>query len=842
MDAPKRLLPSLLISVAQCTLAAAGSPQIVRGIYCHPGPAIDNRLWPSYGLGYEIDTAERHSGKASIRCTNANTIDAHGAWQQVAFDQKEPRPFVVAGWAKLEGVSGGTNYRCSVYLDLRLQNGESWPMKIAAFDPAKKGWQYVEETYTPPSPVASARAYVFLRQSKGTAWFDDIYVGEILDAQGSRSKNMLQDPSFDGGEDNKLRDEFFSKLRSLGCNAFHFYRGVSWDKLMEGGDALPALDPEDRLLDFVRDAHGRGLKVWLTVGAPAPPIQNAKSPEYPFYACVNGRWGQIYTRAVAYFTQYGFDGIGVVPDEWTYTNGRIKRRFLKHQDADVAAFYKSLPSYCDCDVCKRLFRERCDLSYPDVTEAWRSADPVWARWAEFRYDSTCAWMQRTVKAAKQVNPAVITDTMIGVHPVCLDDRIGVGAAWDKIGVDTDLDCLQTDPYIFLHNYLGDSTHYYTTETAIHLTSANWRRRSGVTLEACRLRDTYRLKDPAEVYGAALSCLVHGTREFFWWHMNYLLGKSAHVEPDPPFQRVQAAYRVMREMEPFVTDAAPSGEILVLHSRASEDTWDRLGRRELLPPAFGESPHAKRGFVAHKNVLYFLLRRGYPFRMTYLDNPDPAKLDAARVAVVPFPFSLRESDARAIEQLAKKGATVVLMSELSPMDELGQLLPQPRLQPLFGERRPTRGEAGPITARLGAGKVVFLGDDSAVRLFEETEPMKDHKGRVPLPALDVGRASTLDKTIQDALGHPGTVFAKQPEIDVEATIIEGSRGRLILAINWDTTKAIDVALRLSVARGAREAIGLSIGRDAAVRELGLPIRPDGWRIHLGPQEAVLARLR
>ena len=842
MDAPRRLRPYILGLMAQCTLAAAGPPQIVRGIYCHPGPAIDNRLWPSYGVGYEIDTAERHSGKASIRCTNTNDVEAHGAWQRVAFDQKEARPFVVAGWAKLEGVTGSANYRCSVYVDLQLQNGESWPMKIAAFDPAKKGWQYAEKTYTPPSPIASARAYVFLRQSKGTAWFDDIYVGEILDGEGTRSKNMLQDPSFDGGTDNELRNEFFSKLQSLGCNAFHFYRGVSWDKLMEGGDALPPVDSKDRLVDFIRDAHGRGLKVWLTVGAPAPPIQNAQSPEFPFYACVNGRWGELYTRTVAYFTQYGFDAVGVVPDEWTYDNGRVKSRFSKHQDPDVAAFYKSLPSYCNCDVCKRLFQERYGQPYPDVTKAWSTIDPVWARWAEFRYDSTAAWMQRTVKAAKQVNPDVITDTMIGVHPICLDNRIGVGAAWDKIGADTDLDCLQTDPYIFLHNYRGDSTHYYTTETAIHLTSANWRRRSGVTLESCRLRDIYRLKDAAEVYGAALSCLAHGAREFFWWHMNYLLGRSAYVEPDAPFRRVQAVYRVMKEMEPFVVDAAPSGEILVLYSRASEDTWDRLGRRGLLPAAFGESPNAKRGFVAHKKVLYFLLRRGYPFRMTYLDDPDPAKLAAARIVVAPFPFSLKESEVSAVEQLAQRGATVVLMSELSPMDELGQLLPEPRLQRLFGELKPTRDEAGAVTARVGNGKVTFLGSDCATGLFQEMEPMKDPKGRVPLPAFDGDRAAAFEQVIRAALDRPGSVFAEQPELDVEATVIDGSRGRLLLAINWDTAKPTDVAFRPSVARGAREAVGFSIGGDAAVSKLSLPVRPDGWRIHLEPQEAVLVRLR
>ena len=837
------VLPSLLVIVTWCadSESATSATEIVRGIYCHPGPAVDNRLWGGFGKGYQVDAEERHSGRSSIRCTNTDGEEAHGAGQQVSFNQDKRRPLVVAGWAKLAGVTGPASYRCSVYLDLRLKNGESWPMKIACFDPSKQGWQYSEKIYQPPAPIASARAYVFLRQSKGTAWFDDIYVGEVVDDQGTRSKNLLEDPGLEMGSqgDTKLRDEFFGKLQEIGCNAFHFYKGVPWSTLM-ADDALPAIDPKDTVLDFVRDAHRRGFKVWLTVGAPGPPIENTQSPEFPFYACVNGRWGQVYTKAVAYFTQYGVDGIGVVPDEWTYTNGRVKRRFAKHKDPAVAEFYQKMPSYCDCPVCQSMFRERYGLPYPDMAKPWATADPVWPRLVEFRYDATSAWMQRTVEAAKRINPKVVTDTMICVLPVCSDDRIAAGAAWDKIGVDTQLDCLQTDPYLFLHNYRGDSTHYYATETAIHLTEANWARRSGVTIEACRLRDHYRQKDPAEVYGAALSCLAHGATEFFWWHMNYLLGRTKHVEPEPPSRRVAAFYQVVKDMEPFVLNAAPAGDVLVLYSRASEDTWDRLGKHKLLPAAYGEQPDAKRGFIAHKHLLYWLLRRGYPFRTTFLDNPDPAKLARARVVLVPFPLSLKESEVAAIERIAQQGKTVVVMSELSPLDELGQTLPRPRLSRLFADAQPGRGDAGPVAAAVGKGKLMFLGDDFAVGLFESVEPMKDPQGSVPLPAFDAGRTAALEKAIADALGRPGSALAAQPELDVEVAVLDGPKGRLVLAINWDTDKPAEVELRPQVTRG-RRMVGWTITADAVARRVERPLAGGVCRVKLQPQEATLVRL-
>ena len=246
---------------------AARRGEIIRGIYARVGAALDNRVWQPYGKAHDLDTQGAHGGRVCIRCANTDSVEAHGACQSVEFDQKQPRPLVVAGWAKLEGVSGKPSYRCSIYLDLRLQNGRNWPMKIAAFDPSKKGWQYAEEVYEPPAPIASARVYAFLRQQEGVAWFDDIYVGEIVDANGTRSPNLLQEPGFEreGKSENKHRQEFFSQLDSLGCNAFHFYKGVGWDTAMGAGE-LPRIDPTDPMLDFVKASQHRGLKVWLTVG------------------------------------------------------------------------------------------------------------------------------------------------------------------------------------------------------------------------------------------------------------------------------------------------------------------------------------------------------------------------------------------------------------------------------------------------------------------------------------------------------------------------------------------------------------------------------------------------
>ena len=835
------LLAGCLLGMAPAMQAALPpTGELVRGIYARPGRAIDNRIWGTYGQGYELDPDEKHSGELSVRCANPSADVAHGASQSVTLNQDKPRPLVVAGWAKLEGVSGPPDYHCSVYLDLRLKNGESWPMKIAVFDPAKTGWQYSEAVHEPPTPIATASVHVFLRERAGTAWFDDIYVGELLD-DGRRSDNLLESPGFEEASQvrSEHRDEFFASLEEIGCNAFHLYRSVGWDTVM-GGEQLPPIEEDDPFLDFVTDAHRRGFRVWLTVGLGLPAIEGPDSTLFPLWGCVNNRWGEAYTRAVAYMTQYGVDGVGVVPDEWNYNTHPVAG-LKKHKHPQVAEFYASLPSWCRCSVCRQGFRQVFGVDYPDVTQAWSTGDPVWQRFTQFRYDSTSAWIGRTVKAAKAVNSDVVTDTMICVLPVCSDNRLHTGAAWDQIGAETALDCLQTDPYLLLHNYLGDSTHLYPTETTLHLGAANFARRNGVTLESCRLRDKYREKDPVEVYGAALSCWLHGASEFFWWHMNYIIGAADYVDPERPKSGVRSAYEVMRAMEPYLAEGEVLGDILVAYSRRSEDIWDWLARASATDRVGHSDVGAKRGFIAHRNVIYGLLRRGYPFRMTFLENPDPRRLAEAKVILVPFPFALAESEVTALMDQAKAGKTIVLMSELSPADERGQLRPEPALTPLVGGPADLSSPDA-VSHQVGDGQAIFIGADLATNLFEAIPPAKDPTKRVPLPPFRADRIGQLEAVLEDALGRSTSLFARLPDADVEAGWLVSPTAYVLLAINWETETTADCRMQLPVEDRGWDLKGRRISPGGTVETVARRLDTNRLDLRLEPQEAYLAALQ
>jgi len=243
---------------------------------------------------------------------------------------------------------------------------------------------------------------------------------------------------------------------------------------------------------------------------------------------------------------------------------------------------------------------------------------------------------------------------------------------------------------------------------------------------------------------------------------------------------------------------------------------------------------RRGFLAHKHVLYWLLRRGYPFRTTFFEIPDPEKLLRARVVLIPFPAALTKAECRLVADLAKQGKTVILFDLLSPLDELGRRLDTPRLAGLFSGRPPAAATPGPVTARLGNGKIIFLGANFPGRLFATVKPVRDRSKRVPLAAFNPETSAVLEQLI----GTRYSLFARQPTIDVEVTRADGPQGKVLLVINWDPDKATDIALRPEAIGNATRARGFTITADAKVA----PIDTNPRTLHLAPQQAILAILK
>ena len=855
------------------TLAAESyqpTSHVTRGIYAHIHRVIRASVWDSWGSGFEFVTsgAERadedrpHGGEACVRCVGEAGTRGQGVGQSVELNQTKPKAVKIAGWSRCQDVKADKNYTYSLYVDLTFADGESWPMKVAAFETGTHDWQYAETVVTPPKPLARARFYAFIREIDGTVWFDDLFFGE------AGGRNLLRCPGFEKDDRVDLagRRKLFADLEALHCNAVHGYLSGA----LKEWDEPPSEDSETR--QFLEQAHKLGIGVWLTVGLGTLPVKSADDPDFPQYYCVNGDWGRRWTGALAKVARYPFAGLSMVPDEYNWNNSRLKRAFAKHADPEVRDFYAKLGTYCDCPVCRGRFADKYGASLPQriprgpPTATLRSSSlrSTSRSWLRFRYDSTTDWLRRSCAAVKRANPDIRTDSLICVTPLCSDFWYGPGIAWDRAGHEAGLEYATTDPYIQLHNYLGDSTHWYVTETTEHLAAAGPKRRCGIVLEASRLRPEYREFDPVEIYGSALSAVWHGADELAWWHHTHVMDIS-HTTDRPEVSRacVSGVYGLLERIDPWLDGLTPEPGVALLFSRASCDMWRLYIEAKSVQAKAAGRPFDKCGIadrgitdpryasIVQKEALYLLLRTGVPTTVYYLEAVRRDEIAGHDVIVVPFPLAISEEKARLLEGLARGGKRVVLMGIDGPLDQAGAPHERPVLFDLIRGDRPVRDLEGFLarsggevhTATCGKGSLSFTPPELLDRLASNRDNEKrTRKERILPSSIHRGPAALVAAAILRAATGPGArplMTDRLPEgDDVELCVSVNRRGeKLFLAINWDGRKrSVTLPERACFDRPPREAYLL--GPDGRWGAWKGSFRPE---LRLKAQQALVARL-
>ncbi|NCO42318.1 MAG: hypothetical protein COZ06_27855 [Armatimonadetes bacterium CG_4_10_14_3_um_filter_66_18] len=176
-----RFATALLLSV-HCAIT-------LRPVQAETAPALANELnkagfedakdaaltgWSKYGSGHELDRAVVHIGTQSIRCTASGEGDGMGVVQVIRYDKPDKRPIILGGWSKAENIGAGGNY--CVYLDIHYDDGKPWWGKVSDWRRGTHDWEYAAQVYLPEKPVKEIEAFVFLRRTTGTAWFDDVFV------------------------------------------------------------------------------------------------------------------------------------------------------------------------------------------------------------------------------------------------------------------------------------------------------------------------------------------------------------------------------------------------------------------------------------------------------------------------------------------------------------------------------------------------------------------------------------------------------------------------------------------------------------------------------------------
>lgn len=839
-----------LVSVALAyePVNSTGAPcNITRGIYCPPGPLLSTARWGYYGGDYAFTDEAALGGRRSLKVvTPSATGPGSGVSQTIQIRQEAPAPIKISGWSKAVDVADPVkDYRYSIYLDLTHTDGTPLHMQVAGFNGGTHDWEYSETVVTPEKPLKSAKVYVFLRGRTGTAYFDDIFVGPV------GGPNLLQNAGFEPEDEHDFatRDRMYAFYADQNANAIHTYLSGA-PSFWTGRDGQGNAD----VRRFLTDAKERGIGVWVTTGGTGMPgFKDADDPNFPMYACVNGAWGKSWTNSISLAAAYDFAGISMVPDEHNWTNQGLKDSYSTHADPRVAEFYKQLPAMCNCPDCAALYEKTYGEKLPKLDVAMRFPEPSlpYLRYLKQRYDSTTSWMTRNVAAVKQANPKIRADSLICVSPICSDMWWGTGVAWDRIGAESGIDFPTTDPYILLHNYLGDSTHWYVTETAAHLTGCTPKRQCGIVLEASRLRVTDRELDPVEVYGSALSAVSQGAKELAWWHYSHLTDESRTTDRSEVSRAaVSGIYGVLKEADPWLGGLRSPKLVATLHSRAADDFW----RFYATPPDPKADPAApvpitsdpRHAAVAQKDVLYTLFRRGIPVDLYYLESATEQQLADYKAIVVPFAFAISDGQAALLRKLAEGGKTVVIISQIGALDEMGVRRQTPALAELCGFSEPPADPLARLTRQVGRGRVVFLGSACGHGLPVHRDNQKRTRTERILPdPLNMAHVAILDQVLKQACGGAPWVLGEMTENDIEARVMRNAAGETVLtAINWEN-EPVQVELRAPGAKGPTFT-GYRLGPDGKQSNSALKGRmTDGcltFRLELKPQEACLWRGR
>jgi hypothetical protein len=870
------LLGMVLLSVTAASLAFAFEPasHITRGLYCDPSPLMSSGHWTDYGTGFVFTQETAHSGQWSLKCVNAvGPGKLTGAGQRVKINQTVAAPIKISGWSKAQDVAArNKSFAYSLYVDLRYQDGESLFMQLATFSPGTHDWEYSEFTVNPAKPLASASFYVLLRDLPGTAWFDDVFLGP------PGGENLLRNAGFEPTDrrDDEAKAAMYADWDSLNANAMHIYLSGN-PKYWTGEDGKG----NPHVSNFLKEAAARGIGVFLTTGGPEVPVfKDSHDPNFPQYECVNGAWGAAWRKGLAAAAAYDFAGISMVPDEYNWLYYSLQERYAKATDPKVVEFYKNLPAMCDCPLCQARYEKQFGRKLPALPRGLEFPEQTRPSldYLQMRYDSTTDWIRQNCAAVQAVNPRVRTDSLICVSPVCSDFWWGTGVAWDRLP-ETKLDYPTTDPYILLHNYVGDSTHWYVTETASHLTAASAKRQCGIVLEICRLREDSREDDPVEIYGSALTAVSHGAKELAYFIYSCINGQ-AKISGRPEVSRaaVTGVYSILKQADPWLGGLQPLKRVALLYSRASDDAWRFYTKPQPSPVLTHPVNDVRYSSIAQKEVLYTLYRRGVPVDLYYLDSVQPEQLTDYPIIVVPFAFAVRDETAKMLERLAKQGKTVVIISEVGTVNERGEPRDKPALLGVCGLRS-APGDETPVGAasyahfrsvsptpdvrvltnadgvptvwerRTGQGRVVYLaGSFGNYGLVANRDRQKrTTKERIYPNPLSPVTVSLLEKALLAGGAAPWVIDkAEAQRDDLEVTCCRNDRGELIIfAINWDdqpttgTAQAPGAASRLNLPGSAKTAQGFVMGPEGKVRpstlDLKAPLDLQGqeagvWRVN------------
>lgn len=492
-----------------------------------------------------------------------------------------------------------------------------------------------------------------------------------------------------------------SELKRMHCNLVWLFPPRTW-VWVEGRKGTYPYDvmwpsevfqwshPEHLLREFTAALHDEGMKVFVQYRFPdwkktARPEGTGERPVLDWYHRTS------FTGAAVEMAGEGVDGVPLCLDEEYFGGASYPGQFFQLKDEARVVDAEELEKIAEHNLKVRANREAFTRrwrteSFPDKLEDTE----LFRKWVIFYYEQVADSLNETARAVKKVNPWVMTVSNI-VNGEPFNDRYHYGWGYDLFGHAADMDYFGTDPYHTREDTnLGQ---YISAKITKSLIAANKKRSSIVTLNfpwgQSKEKNplTYEVHPPISTIGSVLGSAMQGGRAFAFWRYNYAFmeGYDKYVEQVFGMLDTLAAWGGK--------DAHVPRDIAVLRSRASEDWWQlrvRAGKYD------GKRDDEIMGYVWDKWVEEFLLTRGYPYELYYLDHPeDFARLSDFKLVILPFPYALSKEAYDVISEAVARGTQVIVFKRKGEVDELGAEY----IDPLFARM-------------IDEGKIHFIEDDVA----------------------------------------------------------------------------------------------------------------------------------
>jgi len=410
----------------------------------------------------------------------------------------------------------------------------------------------------------------------------------------------------------------------------------------------------DLLGPFVKAMHKAGLKVggsqyaewpWFPGKAgrntwPREEYDRLPSSPYPRYTCVisdvfyrNGK--TMFNRNMIGRGDQSLDSMYVVGDEYYYKPHHLP-----------------LPK---SDPCHQRFSERFGKPVPETeanTQAYRD-------WVRFCYEGVAENIEYLSKQAKDYHPELNTVAGLSIDFMLFQNRIAHGISPDIVARQAkSLDYLVLNPY---PEYHGQMKHNLVTLMAKYGSAAAPGGRFGMVLQGARTSGHVkpRLFRAVDVYGGMLSAYIHGARYLSIYRLDYLA---------KTFNDVALGFKTIEALDKVgFADARPAKTIALCISRASQDWW-------WIAHAKDNSAVKNRAMVSDEMMIDFLLRRGYPFDLYFLDYPEElTNLGQYDLIILPFPYAVSKEAAKQINLAMDDGAQVLAMQTPGVVDQNGEAL-------------------------------------------------------------------------------------------------------------------------------------------------------------------------